>query len=295
MKKHRFLFLPLLVLIIFPGVRMKASVQFLDAGLSEIRDMAAREGKLYFAHFSADWCMPCQWMEENTFKDPKLAYFANKNYLATRLDIDHSEGKWYQDQYEVATLPTILIFSSQGVLLNRIESSMGADDLLTILEELNKPANKISVRPPEFVASTTPAMDSPKASFVFSKPALVPENNPTVSTNNQPVFAQQTAVNNRVYNEPPRRYPQNETLAFTPKSGSEYYIQTGIFNQYQPAVEQVHMLEKLFEQPVQLFTKREGEELHYYVTIGKFNSRSKAGSFLNFLLRNDIKGELKEK
>ncbi|KAA3624233.1 MAG: DUF255 domain-containing protein, partial [Bacteroidetes bacterium] len=94
MKKYNILFLPLVLLIIFPGFRLKASVQFVDAALSEVREMAAKEGKLYFAHFSADWCMPCQWMEQNTFKDPKLAFFANKNYLAAKLDIDHSEGQW---------------------------------------------------------------------------------------------------------------------------------------------------------------------------------------------------------
>ncbi len=294
MKKYNILFLPLVLLIIIPGFRLKASVVFVDAALSEVREMAAKEGKLYFAHFSADWCMPCQWMEQNTFKDPKLAFFANKNYLAAKLDIDHSEGQWYQNQYQVATLPTILIFSSQGVLLDRIESSLGAADFLAILEELNKPANKISVRPPELLAGNISVMDSPKASFVFSRPALVPDQQHNLAYN-KPVFKRQTTVTAAIKPAEPRRYPANETLAFTPKSVAEYYIETGKFDQYQDAVNQVNMLEKDFDQPVQLFTQRQNGQLFYYVTIGDFKSKSKARNFLYFLLRNDVKGELKEK
>lgn len=294
MKKYNILFLPLVLLIIFPGFRLKASVVFVDAALSEVREMAAKEGKLYFAHFSADWCMPCQWMEQNTFKDPKLAFFANKNYLAAKLDIDHSEGQWYQNQYQVATLPTILIFSSQGVLLNRIESSMGADEFLAILEKLNKPANKISVRPPEILAGNLSVMDSPKASFVFSRPALIPEQQNYLASN-QPVFKRQTTVTAEIKPAVQSVYPAGETLAFTPKSVTEYYIEAGVFEQYQDAVNQVNMLEKDFDQPVELYTQRKGSQLFYFVTIGAFKSKSKAKNFLYFLLRNDVEGELKTK
>ncbi len=293
MKKYRFLFLPLLVLITLPGLRLSASVLFVDAALSEIREMAAQEGKLYFAHFSADWCMPCQWMEQNTFQDPKLAHFVNQNYLAARLDVDHSEGQWYQSQFKVETLPTILIFSSQGVLLNRIEASMEAEEFLEVLENHNRPANRISVRPPQVLTVNIPVLDSPKASFVFSRPALVPERQEFLATANQPVFARQTTVTAAV-EKPVHSYPASEPLAFTPRSVPKYYIQTGVYTQYQNAVNQVHMLEKDFDQPVNLYTHRISGKLMYFVTIGDFSSKTKAKNFLYFLLRNDVKGELKE-
>jgi len=293
MKKYRFLFLSLLVFIILSSHRLSASVHFVDAALSEIREMAAQEGKLYFAHFSADWCMPCQWMEQNTFQDPKLAHFANQNYLAARLDVDHSEGQWYQSQFKVETLPTILIFSSQGVLLNRIEASMAAEEFLAVLENYNRPANKISVRPPQVLAVNVPVLDSPKANFVFSRPALIPERQEFLAAGNQPVFARQTTVTATV-EKPVRSYPHGETLAFTPKSVTKYYIQTGVYSQYKNALDQVQLLEKDFDQPVNLYTQRKDGQLLYFVTIGDFSSKTKAKNFLYFLLRNDVKGELKE-
>lgn len=293
MKKFNILFLTLCVFIILPNLRLSASVRFVDAALSEIREMAAKEGKLYFAHFSADWCMPCQWMEQNTFKDAKLGRFANQNYFAARLDVDHSEGQWYQNQYEVQSLPTILIFSSQGVLLNRIEASIEAEEFLAVLESYNKPANKISIRPPQRLAVNTPVLESPKASFVFSRPALVPESQEMLSMN-RPVFQRQTTVT-AVVEPSVVSHSTNETLAFTPKSAVKYYIQTGVYNQYQVAVDQVQMLEKDFDQPVKLSTQKKNGHLFYYVTIGDFSSRSKAKNFLYYLLRNDIQGELKTK
>lgn len=295
MKKSNILFLPLFVFAQFSFLGLKASVNFVDAALSEVRNMAAREGKLYFAHFSADWCMPCQWMEKNTFNDPQLAVYANQNYLATRLDIDHSEGQWYQNQYKVATLPTILIFSSQGVLLNRIETSVGAKELLSILEELNKPGNKISIHPPATRAIREPVMDSPKAVFTFSRPALIPEPETRINAS-QPVFARQSpvfaSVEARHINT---NNFQGEPLAFTPKSVAEYYIETGVFNKYEEAVDKVHLLEKDFNQPVMLYTRRADGQLFYHVTIGKFQSKTQAKDFLNFLQRNDVMGELREK
>jgi thioredoxin-related protein len=294
MKKYRFLFLPLFILIILPSLRLSASVRFVDAALSEIRKMAAQEGKLYFAHFSADWCMPCQWMEQNTFQDPKLAHFVNQNYLAARLDVDHSEGQWYQSQYKVEALPTILIFSSQGVLLNRIEASMEADEFLKVLESYNRPANRISVRPPQLLAVNVPVLESPKASFVFSRPALIPERQEFLASANQPVFARQTTVRAAV-EKPVRSYPQSEPLAFTPKSVAKYCIQTGVYSQYKNAVNQVHLLEEDFDQPVHLISQKNNGQLLYFVTIGDFSSKTKAKNFLYFLLRNDVKGELKEK
>jgi thiol-disulfide isomerase/thioredoxin len=300
MKKTNLLFLPTLLFTLFSVFQLKASVKFVDAGLSEIREMAATEGKLYFAHFSAEWCMPCQWMENNTFKDPKLSRFANQNYLAAKLDIDQSEGQWYQTQYSVANLPTILVFSSQGVLLKRIETSITAEELLSILESFNKPANKISTRPPLVRKPISKAMDSPKANFVFSRPALIPGQKDDLSKlhpGNKPVFAEYSPPITSV-NPPVSRQRSNPSGSFTPKSAAasgKYYIQIGIFSSYESAVKKVNALEKDFDQPVSLYTRKKNKQLFYHVTIGSFNSKSKATNFLNYLFRNDIRGALKEK
>lgn len=296
MKKKFVLFLLPLLLTTLKSELSFASVNFVDVALSEVREMAAKEGKLYFAHFSAEWCMPCQWMEKNTFEDPKLSLYANKNYIAAKLDVDKSEGQWYQNQYSVSTLPTLLIFSSQGVLLNRIETSVEADELLSILEALNKPANKISSRPPALLKKPVNVMDSPKASFVFSRPALVPDapkkqQEMMLTAVNKPRHGNKTTVK---VNKPNIRKENSmqASVSFTPKSGTEYYIQAGVFDGYNKAVEKVRLLEKDFEQPVMIYTKKVDGSMYYHVTIGKFFSKTKAKDFLYFMHRNDVQGVL---
>ena len=98
--------------------------------------MAAQEGKLYFAHFSAEWCMVCVWMEENTFTDPSLKQLVEDNYLAVKINFDEPNNQRYNEQFQIKALPTILIFNSQGVMLNKIQYSIEANELLRILQKI---------------------------------------------------------------------------------------------------------------------------------------------------------------
>ena len=303
MKKFVTLFLPVLFWAVVSISNSLASVTFIDVGLSEIRNMAAKEGKLYFVHFSAEWCMPCQWMEQNTFTDNQLSDFTNQNYLATKLDIDKTEGQWYQNQYAVSTLPTILIFSSQGILLNRVEASLEAEDLLKVFKLLNKPANKISNRPPLALQQSVKILDSPKATLVFARPALVRESNKPIMSS--VIYSQNDKEDIMASNAPVFAYAQtkkptflknrNHSSVFTPRSAKEYYIQTGIFSSYKNALTAAKLLEQKFDQPVNFQSKKENGKMQYQVVIGQFKSRAKAADFFNYLRRNDINGILKEK
>ncbi|MBX2877702.1 MAG: thioredoxin family protein [Saprospiraceae bacterium] len=147
---------------------LQANIPFLQKDLTEVRQMAAQEGKLYFAHFSAEWCMVCDWMEENTFTDPTLEAFVQDNYLPVRINFDEVQNQRYNEQFQIKVLPTILVFNSQGILLDKIQYSIEANELLRVLQKHNLARNKVS----ENLEPTEEVLNSPGRNLVLHRPAL---------------------------------------------------------------------------------------------------------------------------
>ena len=46
------------------------------------------ENKKIFLHFYAQWCGACKTMENNTFKDPTVIAYINKNFIPIKVDAD---------------------------------------------------------------------------------------------------------------------------------------------------------------------------------------------------------------
>ena len=164
MRRQILLVLVLLWPAFFSFSALPTHVQFITGDLPAVQARAEREQKSYFIHFTANWCLPCQWMEENTFRDVTLADYIHRNYLPVKLNIDHPEGSYYQKQYGVVTLPTLLFFNSRGHLIDRRETSLDATELLAILRSHQQAR-------------------SPEPSAVVPAPARPPaENNPGPAT-----------------------------------------------------------------------------------------------------------------
>lgn len=147
---------------------LQANIPFLQKDLTEVRQIAAQEGKLYFAHFSAEWCMVCEWMEENTFTDPTLEAFVQDNYLPVRINFDEVQNQQYNEQFQITVLPTILVFNSQGMLLDKIQYSIEANELLRILQKHNLARNKVS----QDLEPAKEVLNSPNRNLVLHRPAL---------------------------------------------------------------------------------------------------------------------------
>ncbi len=109
-------------------------IQFIQGGIAAAKSRAVAEGKLFFAVFYTDWCLPCKWMDENTFRDHDLAVFANGNYLAVKVNIDDFDGHAQRQQYNVEFLPTIIVFDQGGGILGKYEESLSSKRLLEALQ-----------------------------------------------------------------------------------------------------------------------------------------------------------------
>ncbi len=288
----------------------QASVHFVDAQLAEVSAMAARQGKLYFVHFTATWCMPCQWMEKNTFADSELGRYTDEHYLAVKLDIDQSEGLYYKKQYQITILPSILIFNAQGVLVDRIEESLDAIRFQERLQANDSPGNRLTGQQAstKLVASVLP---SPKANMRLSRPALVPETSgtsvsyetpvPTTTTSppsnysadvsvtaTSPESTPQASTSNFVHEAPKPIYINEPSWA--PRSEKGYGIQVGVYSDYSNAIKKVSQLEQTFEVPINVYAQKQNDKMMYKIVVGLFASQSKAKQYLNYLNRNDLEG-----
>lgn len=122
-----------------------SKVDFIEGSLSLAIQKAGNEGKLLFVEFGAQWCMPCRFMDENTFKDGEVVAYMKDNYVPVKIDIDDFDGFAYKQKYHVEALPTFLIFNSEGKVIDRYEQSMAPSNLLNILKQHNQNSNRRQV------------------------------------------------------------------------------------------------------------------------------------------------------
>lgn len=120
-------------------------VDFINGSLGLAIQKAGQEGKLLFVEFGAQWCMPCRFMDENTFKDGEVVSYLSDNYVPVKIDIDDFDGFVYKEKYKVKALPTFLIFNSEGKVIERYEQSMAPSNLLNILRQHNQEKHRRQV------------------------------------------------------------------------------------------------------------------------------------------------------
>lgn len=236
---------------------------------------------MYFVHFTARWCMPCRWMEENTFADPELAAYVQANYLAVRMDIDEPYGLKCKEDYDVKLLPTLLVFNTRGELLSRREASMDASQLLELLRRYRQvepaapSASAFAISPPQVAFSQSPAPGS------LSRPPLLPDTQDRA----EPV----------VWASPSKHTaPVADTEPAPREVGQPFTIQTGVFGDYQNAINEVNRLESLLRRPVSLTAfNPPNSKPTYRITIGSFSSRQTAESYLQYLRSKGVTGFVK--
>lgn len=116
---------------------VKASTQSrldTDPPISEnllfVKEKAKSQNLEYIVLFTADWCLPCKWMESTTLKDERVSALLKENYLLAKVDIDDFDGFAWKEYYNVGSLPTLLVFSPEGKLLARREESLSASQMI---------------------------------------------------------------------------------------------------------------------------------------------------------------------
>lgn len=224
---------------------------FSNVNVEEALKKASSEGKLVFLDFYANWCTPCKYMEKTTFQDDRVVELLKDNFIAVKVDIDNVEGFQMKNKYEVSYLPTMLILNSYGQMVERIEQTMVADDLLSILSIHNSPENKIRIK-----------HDFNKSPKRINGGEEIQEEDPwTISPDDY------------------RRYAEIEEKR-------NYRVQVGIYSEYQDAQEQVDYLRGIFIEPIIVLNDFRDDQVTFKIMLGQFSSSSEASSFCKILKTN---------
>lgn len=266
----------LLLLSLFSLASLRTQGQeqvFLFDSFDQARAVSMQEAKPMIAFFTADWIMPCQWMEEHTFTEATVRQVLRASYTAVRIDIDEASGKAVKQRFGVTKLPSILIFDEKGSLRKTIEESVNA---ATLTEELESFLNTGTDNPEiPVILAEEPALEAPRPILTISRPAIIPEEEiPATNTSHQNVAPEIT---------PP-----------SPEKTKIYSIQVGSYSDYDNALKARQRIARYADLNVSVHQLNPDEDYSFKVLIGTFPSAQKAFQQLQQLKRYNLEGFVRE-
>ena len=278
----------IILILLIPILGSSEEVPFFKGSIASVKTKAKVEGKLYILDFYAKWCLPCKFMEENTYSDPRVLEYFKRSYIPVKVDIDDFDGYALKEQFNVSVLPTIMIFDANGVLIERYEETMPPSQFLEILEKFeHRKGTPTPVLPQAYDGGidvggvpsiTQPTMEqpvtTPTPTYTPSAPVIQPsyeeeviEENTTTYTDN-PIDADLTPVNENLY----------EFSSHRP-SYQGWGVQVGVYAQYANVLREVERFQNMFQEPIMVNISNYKDRTVYRLLIGNFKSEVDAQSF----------------
>ena len=133
------------ILFIFLSIGVVSAQEIKWMSMNEALEAQAKNPKKIFIDMYTAWCGPCKMLDRNTFSNPDVIAFINKNFYAVKFNAEGNEvvnykGKVYQNpKYDPAkakkrnsahqfsrfmgvnAYPTVLFIDESGNLINRVK------------------------------------------------------------------------------------------------------------------------------------------------------------------------------
>jgi len=278
----------ILLILIIPFMGFSEEVPFFKGSIASVKLKAKEEGKLYILDFYAKWCLPCKFMEENTYSDPRVLEYFHSSYIPVKVDIDDFDGYALKEQFNVSVLPTIMIFDANGVLIERYEETMAPSQFLEILEKFeHRKGNPTPVLPQVYdsgidvigvpsattFTATEPEVETYSPSLPVAQPdtyseEVIYENTTPSSTYVDPVDESLAPVNDNLY-----EFSSNRPLY------QGWGVQVGLYAQYANVLREVERFQNMYQEPILVNISNLNDRTVYKLLIGNFKSQIEAQSF----------------
>ncbi|BBO71689.1 thioredoxin [Desulfosarcina alkanivorans] len=98
----------------------------------EGRQRGETENKKVFLVFNADWCRYCLQMEKETFQDPTVIAYVNRNFVPISVNSDRQQE--IAAKYSVRGLPNTFFISEAGDPIANRPGYIAPDEMLKILK-----------------------------------------------------------------------------------------------------------------------------------------------------------------
>jgi len=96
------------------GKQAVGDLSFTVHELDEAKAIAAKEGKLVLADYSAIWCPSCRKLDKEVFANKNVANSIDTNFIYTRLEHDTEQGNAFARQYDLVGFPRVLVLDPEG-------------------------------------------------------------------------------------------------------------------------------------------------------------------------------------
>jgi YHS domain-containing protein/thiol-disulfide isomerase/thioredoxin len=114
-----------------------------ESDLESARQVAARTNRLLLIHFGAPWCQPCQQLERDVFSQPGFGKELKATFVGVKLN--HDSFPATARQYGVQSIPTDVVLTPQGQLVERIQSPTNAADYVAAMKRIEGLARRGSL------------------------------------------------------------------------------------------------------------------------------------------------------
>ena len=132
--------------IILPHDNSQASNEIRwDDNLNSAFAMASNSNKIIMIDFMAEWCPPCQKMDNETFSNKNIIKKSNE-FILIRIDVDKQQdiAKEYNGnarKYGGAGIPNILFLDKNKNIIHRIIGFHDANKLISIMDSVLMESN----------------------------------------------------------------------------------------------------------------------------------------------------------
>ena len=126
-----------LMLTLFTWAVHASGTQTGDDGIqwftyAEGRQRGEAENKKVFLVFNADWCRYCLQMEKETFQNPTVIAYVNRNFVPISVNSDREQD--IAAKYSVRGLPSTWFISEKGDRIGNRPGYIAVDEMLKILK-----------------------------------------------------------------------------------------------------------------------------------------------------------------
>jgi len=126
-----------IMLTLFTGAVHASGIQTGDDGIqwftyAEGRQRGEAENKKVFLVFNADWCRYCLQMEKETFQNPTVIAYVNRNFVPISVNSDREQD--IAAKYSVRGLPSTWFISEKGDRIGNRPGYIAVDEMLKILK-----------------------------------------------------------------------------------------------------------------------------------------------------------------
>jgi len=131
-----------------------------ESDLESAKQTAARTGRLVLVHFSAPWCVPCQQLEQDVFRQPGFGKELTPNFVGVKLNYDDFPAT--RRQYGVQSIPTDIVLTPDGKLVERLQSPLSGPEYVAAMTRVATVARS-GAQPTATAAATPQTASAPTA------------------------------------------------------------------------------------------------------------------------------------